>query len=361
MVVVEGLSVYHSRFFSGLRDLTPNLDRIASGHMSFDRFWANGFTTENGLIALLGGELPIPGAGQVVFGGGFAFDGFSPLPGSLPGIFAAHGYHTAFLTPGDLSFSGKGAWLRQLGFQEIRGHDDPFYDGWPRLHFKAAPDSALFLRAQNWLEDRDSRGPFLLVLETVSSHSPFIEPVTRERSEDAVFRYVDRQLGWFYDGLEARGLLESILLIVTSDHRAMTPLRAEELGEFGEEARALIPLVVSDPNRPGARGISQRFQQVDLATSFRAMLTGSSCPTMVRGDLLNPTPAPPDCVFHARADDRGLVDVRCGQQAAGIRLQGDETDVEWGSLDEADQIIGQVNLERLRRQGVRRGGRRPRG
>ncbi len=159
MVVLEGFSMYHSRFFSGLADFTPNLDRIAANHTAFTRFWANGFTTENGLIALLGGQVPTPGPDQIVFGGGFAFDGFSDLPHSLPRQFGSHGYQSAFLTAGDLSFSGKGAWLDELGFDELIGHDDPFFDGWPRLHFNAAPDSALYLRALHWLDEQPRTSP----------------------------------------------------------------------------------------------------------------------------------------------------------------------------------------------------------
>jgi len=354
MVVLEGFSMYQSRFFSGLADLTPNLDRIAGNHTAFTRFWANGFTTENGLIALLGGEVPVPGPGQVVFGGGFAFDGFSDLPRSLPGLFDAQGYHTAFLTTGDLSFSGKERWLRALGFQESIGHDDPFYDGWPRLHFNAAPDSALYLRALRWLEEYPGDRPFFLVVETVSSHHPFIEPGTRKKSEEAVFRYADRQLGHFYDALVESGTLESALLIVASDHRTMTPVRPAEMERFGDEARALVPFVIADPEHPGARRIDQHFQQVDLATSVQAMLSGRSCPTLVRGDLLSVPPTPPTCVLHARGEDRGRVDVACGGDAAAIRLRGDRTRVEAGWVPYQDLLVDQINFERLERRGVRR-------
>ncbi|MGD2122535.1 MAG: LTA synthase family protein, partial [Gemmatimonadota bacterium] len=273
MVVLEGFSMYHSRFFSGLADNTPNLDRIASNHTAFTRFWANGFTTENGLLALLGGQVPLPRPDLLAFGGGFAFEGSFDLPGSLPRRLEAHGYHTAFLTTGDLAFSGKGAWLEALGFDELWGHDDPFYAGWPRLHFSAAPDSALYARALRWLEDPPSGRPFFLVLETVSSHHPFIEPETRTKSEEAVFRYADRQLGFFYDALVARGWLDSTLFVVASDHRTMTPVRPHELELFGEEARALVPFIIADPAHPGARRIEERYQQVDLATSIGAMLT----------------------------------------------------------------------------------------
>jgi phosphoglycerol transferase MdoB-like AlkP superfamily enzyme len=352
MVVVEGLSMYQSRFFSGLSDITPNLDRIAGRHTAYTRFWANGYTTEGGLIALLGGQVPLPATGQVVFGGGFVYDGFFDLPRSLPRQFDAHGYRTAFLTTGDLAFGGKGDWLATLGFDQVSGAEDPFYDGWPRMHFNAAPDSALYLRALRWIDDQSGDRPWVLVVETVSSHHPFIEPTTRRKSEPAAFEYADRQLGHFYDALAPR--LDSLMLIVVSDHRTMTPLRPEEMGRFGEEAHALVPLVVADPAHPGPRRVDARFQQVDLAASFEAMLSGRSCPTAVRGDLLAMPPAPPRCVLHARADDRGKVVLACGDHQAAIRLHGDDTRVESGSLPDPDNLVRQVNLERIERQIARR-------
>jgi phosphoglycerol transferase MdoB-like AlkP superfamily enzyme len=358
MVVLEGFSMYHSRFFSGLGDQTPNLDRIAARHTAYTRFFANGFTTENGLIALLAGQVPTPAPGPVAFGGGFAFDGFFDLPRSLPRLFETHGYRTSFLTTGDLSFSGKGDWLSELGFHERAGHDDPFYDGWPRMHFRAAPDSALYLRALRWLEETPRDRPFFLVLETVSSHHPFIEPATRRKSEPAVFRYADRQLGLFYDALAERGLLDSLLLIVVSDHRTMTPVRPEEVARFGDDAPSLVPLVIANPAQSGPRRIDSRFQQVDFATSVEAMLTGRSCPATVRGDLLADPPVPPACVFHARVDDRGKVDVVCGADRAAVRLGGDATRIESGAVPDAQGLLDQISLERLERRDAHKRSRR---
>ncbi len=83
--------------------------------------------------------------------------------------------------------------------------------------------------------------------------------------------------------------------------------------------------MIADPARPGPRLVEDRYQQVDLATSIEAMLTGRSCPTMVRGDLLSDPPTPPQCVLHTRGEDRGRVDVVCGDDQAAIRLRGDRT------------------------------------
>lgn len=67
VVVLESFSMYHSQFFSGISDQTPNLDRIARENISFHNFYANGYTTEQALIALILGTPPFPFVGQEVY------------------------------------------------------------------------------------------------------------------------------------------------------------------------------------------------------------------------------------------------------------------------------------------------------
>lgn len=59
MLMVESLSAYQSRYFSGIEDWTPQLDVIAARHLAYRNFYANGFITEDGEIALLTGLPPI--------------------------------------------------------------------------------------------------------------------------------------------------------------------------------------------------------------------------------------------------------------------------------------------------------------
>src|SRR5207344_299915 len=97
LVVVESLSAYHSRLFSGLNDFTPQLDALAPTGSYVRTFHANGFSTEGGLIALLTGRVPIPTAGR--FGSQMAF---TEVEHDFHRWLARRGYFTAFFTTGDL-------------------------------------------------------------------------------------------------------------------------------------------------------------------------------------------------------------------------------------------------------------------
>ncbi len=50
LIVLESFSVYHSRYLSGLHNFTPNLDRLMQENLVFTNFYANGATSEDGLV-----------------------------------------------------------------------------------------------------------------------------------------------------------------------------------------------------------------------------------------------------------------------------------------------------------------------
>ena len=349
LVVVESLSAYQSELLGGPLAITPHLDDLATGGTWFTGMLANGFTTDHGLIALLTGRNPIPGIGR--YGSLDAYAGFEAPEGSLPRRLSRSGYSSAFLANSDLSFLGKGAWLKGLGFDDVEGHDHPFYTGAPRGHFQAAPDGWLFDRALHWLDSGARDSPRLLVLATTSTHPPFTNPVTGERSEAASFGYLDERIGAFARSLKDRGFFDNGLVLITSDHRSMTPLRPGELDRFGEFAPARIPLIVLGADILPAGPVSGTYQQTDLAGSLDALVSDTACRPAQTGLLFASPPQPPDSVVHSRGDLRNRLEVFVADQAFGFRLAGDDSD--WvgprppGALAHALPL--QIHRERIER------------
>jgi phosphoglycerol transferase MdoB-like AlkP superfamily enzyme len=328
--VIESLSSCQSARFGGTRDFTPALDRLAGRGLSAREFVANGFTTNLGLVALLTGRIPLPSVGD---GSGDSFAGFLEGP-SLPKALASRGYFTEFLTTSDLGFTRKGEWLARIGFESLRGSRDAAFDGWPRFAFDAAPDEALVTAAahrEKALRSDPGSRPFLLVVESATSHMPFVHPNGTDHTEEAVFRYVDSQVGRLARLLEESGFLENGILVVTSDHRKMAPLDAEEHRRWGLSAFSRIPFVVLGGG-VSARELEQPFQQADLPGSLLCLLT-TDCPAdPFRGSLFTDPPRPPSCVLSPMGNDRGLAYVRCGTAEALVRLDGDATRVVRGRL-----------------------------
>ena len=351
-LLVESLSMHHSLLFGGTRDLTPTLDRLARDNTYFPNFFANGFTTDGGLIALLTGHAPIPAFGR--YQSAAVFHGFDDPRGALPELLHDAGYSVNFFTTGDLGFLDKSSWLRSLGFDAFEGAEQPFYNGWKRRHFNAAEDKALYQRFLQWLDQRTDSAPWFSMLLTVSTHPPFINPETDAADEPGAFRYADKQLGMLYDELKKRDFFHNGILLISGDHRSMTPLFAEEQKRFGDSALARVPMIVIT-DLPIAHGaVSGLFQQTDLLPSLDNLTKSQACRISSQGWFLRENPIPPSYVEHARGDKRDRVDIYFGDdpdkpQRGEIVLDGDNSRWLGDANPDSRQIMLGVAADRMRR------------
>lgn len=345
VVLIESWSWYHLAEL-GVMDATPGLDRLRAEGASWTRFFANGFTTDHGLIALLGGVTPLPSVNR--YRSLDAFSGYGDLPGSLPRRLGEDGYRSLFFTSGDLGFLGKGDWLRSIGFDHAEGSEAAFYDGLPRFAFGAAHDGHLFDRVLDWLDwERDAGQPFVAVVETVTTHPPFEHPETGVQDEAGAFQFVDAQVVRFVDQLRARGFFDNGLLVVTSDQRALAPLRRQELDRFGDAAPALLPFMVLGPGFDDGRENDTTAQMQDFPASVDALLTPGACAPGDAGDLFATPPRPPRCVLHPQGNQREVVEAWCMAGRARILLDGDATRLLEGDFPEAQRLIEKVNRQRV--------------
>lgn len=331
VLIIESWSLHHSALFGGINDWTPKLDQIARANRYYMNMYASGFTTNEGLMGILEGmELQSP---MKDFYTSMPFENSWGQARTLPRLLAARGYRSAFFTSGNLTFTLKDKWVKDIGFDHIEGHDHPSYAGHPRLHFEAVPDEILYQRVLDYLHETEGQGPQLIAIETVSSHHPFIHPFTRERNEEEVLRYVDQAASDFYDALAARGFLEKGSLFIISDHRAMIPVRMEERARFGHEALARIPAIWAGVGANPAGRVDQAFHQADLLDTVEwntASTDTEVCSKRGRRDMLHPEQSTPRCLYHARGDSRDLIYAFCPEGKGTIRLAGNDTAMqEW--------------------------------
>lgn len=321
LLMLESWSVWHSELFGGFEDWTPRLDDAAARGLRYENFHSIGFSTDKGLVGILAGQ-PL----WAPFLHWFETPPFHSMWGiedSLPAAFNPHGYHTAFLTSGPLDLYMKGEWLRDLGFAEVEGNEHPFYRGWPRFAFRSAPDRALYQRAREWMSDAPE--PWLLVLETVSTHQPYRDPESGERSLELAMRYADREFGAFLDALEEEGFFDAGVLVVASDHRSMTPMSRRELDQWGPAAHSLIPaFIIASGFQPGSVDDAV-YSQSDLTPSFEWWVAGDASLKPFEAVMLDPEFDTSKCAFHERSDRRGLVEVICDEGRGQVLLDGNHT------------------------------------
>lgn len=352
LLVVESLSAYHSSLIVSNHGYTPFLDKLARENSYFTNFFANGFTTDGGLISLLTGRVPVPSVGR--YRSVDAFEGFSCVEESYPKFMKRQGYTPVFFSNGSLEFTNLGGWAQSIGFDYVEGPTHPYYAQWEKGLFDAVEDHALFLRFANWLDSNDNMAgrPYAAVLMTHSTHPPFVDPATKTNTEARVYRYMDQSVESFVTGLTRRGYFSSGgLLMITGDHRGYTPISREEHDLFGESARARIPfIVVGDAGLP--RGENRQYaQQADLLNSMKALAgTQAFCMPPNRGLFLGAQRQEPQFVFHASGKDRDQIKVFYPDAGiATIKLNGNETAWTGKSPANRQAILDALALDRMTR------------
>lgn len=287
LVVLESFSDYQSGYFGTGNNWTPQLDQMARQGKPYHDMWANGFNTAGGLVALLAGDAPLPPPANPW---DFRLSLFTRRSGdgnqSLLQEANNRGWSTHFLTSGQLSFSGKDAWLRSIGFQHIEGSEHPSYTGRPRHIFNSVADKHLYRRVLDSLPQMNS--PWLMVVESVSSHPPYKHPETGKRSVEGVIRYADGALGDFIASLRQAGFFNNDrgLLILTSDQHIMSrgSARARQ-PHAGLQHSWDIPLVLVTQSETRSSAYDVPFQHTDVYNGIRTLVRRASCTSPIRGDI----------------------------------------------------------------------------
>ena len=351
MLMVESLSAYQSEFFSGIQNWTPNIDEIARNNIAFKDFYANGFTTEDGEVSLLTGQIPLYPPARPSDGGSTSFSGFFDFSYSLPNVLKQQGYQTSFMTTADLQFAKTGQWAKSIGFDHVEGHEHPYYNNWERFHFKAAPDEALYHRIMDRIEQyRAGTGNYFIFSKTVSTHQPYIDPRNKEKSIAGAFNYADQQIGQFYQKLLKSGFFDDGMLVIVGDHRAMVPLQPAEGVLFGElRASAKVPAIISFGDKVQSVELGQH-QQTDIFNSLKSLASTRLCHSEWAGTVLVDKPQAAKYIVHRRGDNRDRVTIFSKEQDFLIKLDGDDTRmINPNAVDVAvvKQLVNKVNAVRL--------------
>lgn len=352
ILMVESLSSYQSKLFSGVKNWTPNIDKIAQSNIYFTNFYANGFVTEDAEIAMLIGILPIYAPNIFSNGGGVSFKGFYNIPNSLPYKLKEKGYKTEFITSSDLNFSNTGEWTKSIGFDYIEGSEHKDYKGLPRYHFEAPEDKYLYKRVLSRIKENNENNYFTFI-KTVSSHVPFINPQNNNRSEEETIRYVDKEVGSFYNKLKKNNFFENGILIIVGDHHPTMPVKQEAIDRFGiYKAPAMVPMIISYGDTI-KKNVKEPFQQTDIYHTLSSFIDGKIMTSNWIGnfselkDIITPS-----YIVHKRADRRGVISVFNKEKTFNTLLDGDNTRLleENSDKETKNEIINKINNERIVRR-----------
>jgi hypothetical protein len=192
----------------------------------------------------------------------------------VPKSLKTKGYFTEFLTTGPLSFTGKGEFMRDIGFDVVEGREEvPRFRSAPPYAFDSPADGVLYDEAIERIKVLlKSDSPFFLTLLTVSAHRPIMDPLGRENTQDNLWDYVDREISRFYESLRQTKFFDEGLLIITGDHRKMFPIQENERSRYGESAGFRVPLLLIGNNVQAGRIDERLFQTSDIFSHLKAAI-----------------------------------------------------------------------------------------
>lgn len=257
MVVWESFGAEFMGELGGMPDVTPCADALAREGVLFTDCVAGSFRTDRGLVCLLSGYLGQPTTSIIRY-----TRKLPSLPG-LPRTIAAAGYETVAIHGGDLTIMHKSDYYLASGHRRLVAQRDMpsgLHEGKWGIH-----DGDMMDFAADEAGRLTSGGkPWMITLQTLSSHEPFEVPYARLADPVAnSFAYTDASLGRMVERLKASGAWDNMVLIVVADHGLNSDRSAADRRNY-----AHIPLIMAGGAVDGPRRIDTLMSQTDIAATL---------------------------------------------------------------------------------------------
>jgi phosphoglycerol transferase MdoB-like AlkP superfamily enzyme len=235
----------------------PKFREIARRGIHYSNFVAHNRQTNRGQFSLLCGQYPNLMSDDTKPDVLLSDESRSKeFESCLPSILRKQGYRTDYLQAAELSFMSKDRLMPRLGFETVDGKNwFPHNDSWVGW----GPDDRTFLsRSLERIDSlQQSKQPWFLTLMTAGTHHPYAVPegfssrYPRD-SMQAALELLDGALVEFFDGLEARGILDDTLVIVTSDESSGCDTGSDVQRVLSQ---AWAPLLIFEPRNHQAMSV----------------------------------------------------------------------------------------------------------
>ncbi len=240
-------------------DVTPHYNALAKKGRLYTNFYANGQRSIDGIAAVIAGIPRVPGAGG--FGEGIEINGI----GWLGDIAKKQGYSTSFLQ-GSFRHSFYMDKISPLsGFDTYYGSEDlkPLHPNPPKSHWGGWDYDLLMAGHELYAKTKQ---PFLSVMFSVSTHTPWALPEPRFKKFDGnsdaerflnTMYYTDWALGKFFDAVKKSDYANNTIFVLLADHASGNMAHPDMRAQYR------IPLLILAPNLEA--GLDDRLgSQIDL-------------------------------------------------------------------------------------------------
>ena len=205
------------QFVDGV-EVAPYFNSLRKKSLSFNRGFATGGRTTNGLLATIVSSPDLPGT-SIIHKASFS-------TGSIAVLLKKLGYKTHFITGSDLEFENMGTHVRNWGFDEIADKTSLERSGKYKSGIWGIDDQDSF----NYLKEKlmtPTNVPNLFVYISISTHYPYkvpdpkwevFTPKTKDFEYLNTYHYADASLGEFFQNVEGTEIGKNTLFIVLADH-----------------------------------------------------------------------------------------------------------------------------------------------
>lgn len=266
--------------------VTPELEKLASEGMWFERLYATGTRSVRGIEAVIAGYLPTPAQSVVKLSN--SQSNFT----TLGSILKASGYQTQFIYGGEAHFDNMRGFFTSNGFSDIvdisRIQNPVFVGSW------GASDEDLFNTAHREIESLYQAGkPFFSLIFTSSNHEPFEFPDNRitlfeqpKNTANNAVQYADWAMGQFFEKAKESPYWKDTVFLIVADHDN----RVYGNNLIPVEKFQIPGLILGADVKPTR--ISTLSSQIDLAPTLLSLIGISSCHPMVGRDLTRDLSSP---------------------------------------------------------------------
>ena len=306
VVMLESVPTDHVGAYGYGRPVTPNLDRLASQSLVFDRCWSVANESKHGQSSIHTSALPMRGSND-----DFSHVDYRRLPWWV--VFKILGYRTAYISAQNED------WLHMRSFQlsgqippDVYLHsldmpEGPSYEGSLRKKDEETVNRRLF----QYLDQAKADGrPFVLMTDYQRTHYPFEMPNgwtppfvplaslgafrawTKDEipnainSFDSALAYVDKRLGELVRHLDATGLGANTIVAVLSDHGIGFEPGVHAVSESLKDPYIHVPFLIRYPGSLSPAHFSENVSTIDLFPTLLGLLGAPSNPAWEGRDVL---------------------------------------------------------------------------
>lgn len=215
ILILESWSADLIEDLGGEKGITPEFHKLEKEGILFDRIYASGARSEQGMASIFSGFPATPVSSITV-----QPDKYVKLPG-LPHLLENEGYSTSFYFGGQLIYGNIKSYIFFNHFKKIiEGSDFP--DSLPRGKLGIHDQYTLAFQHAELNREKE---PFLSALFTVSTHSPWDQPYEKplkwganeHEYINAAF-YTDHCLGDYFRAVKKEPWYKNTLFIIVADH-----------------------------------------------------------------------------------------------------------------------------------------------